>query len=517
MPTASISSLPHELLTAAFKDLARDTSPEQRPLTSLHLTHVCRKFQEIALGCPQLWTTIGYLKNFDSTKAGVDCGGWVEAFLRRSKTLPLDVVVECRPFDIARAEASRLSKNLYRIPVLDKVYAKCLPHVVRWRSVTLRVKRAPTASEAESIQGRSGGGIELLWAEAESRSWSAPILEKTAFEFDPFEITDDDFSAEYIAKLQSIDFILGWNSPMLEAFEVQGCPKSFRFRHFKYAIDGKIKFGFKTITGEWAGVHLGGLLKGLLFLGRSLTTLTTLNLSFDQCNFGSIIRRSQLLIFESILEFNMRIVTIVRNSDQRFGAELERILRIIRFPKAHTFGLTLCLKDLQGLNFWKTAKGVVHNLSTYSVVENFNLKVTLDSTYLDSSSGGLGGLRARMALDLPLSSMRSLKHLNVQSAIDLHMFESGFQSANYPVIRSIFLDVPDYGRWMVWAHIITSRLRLGQRWTDFEKLTVTLHGENQEKTERVVPRDEIDGWLKESQWPCVGKRKQKTSSSQDNF
>jgi len=447
------------------------------------------------------------LKNFDSTTAGVDCGGWMEAFLRRSKTLPLDVVVECRPFDIARADDSPSSVNSYRAPVLDKVYAKCLPHVARWSSVTLRVNRAraPTMSEAVQDGFEGLGGTELSRAEAESRSQSAPVLEKVAFDFEPFGLTDDDFSTKYTATLQSIDFILGWNAPMLEAFEVQGCPRSFRFRHFAYALDAKIKFGFKTITGVWAGVYLGAL-NGLLFLGRSLTTLTTLQLSFDQCTFRTVTRRPAAMEFNSVLEFDLTIVTTVRRDsltmkDQKFGAQLERVLRVMRFPKAHTFSLTLSLKDSpQGLDLSKTARGIVHDLNNYPAVENFNLKVTSDSARLDTSAD-LGGLRARMSLDLPLSLMTSLKDLNVYSAIALNLFETEYQCDNYPAIRSISLDVPDYGRGLDWVDVVTLRLKFGQRWTDFEKLTVTLRGENQEKVETVVPRDEVEGWLKENKRP----------------
>ena len=77
-----VSSLPNELLSAVFEDLASDMSPTGPPV-EIVLSHVSRRFRGIAMNTRQLWTRIRVLLHtpFDM----------VVAYLERSGTHPFDL------------------------------------------------------------------------------------------------------------------------------------------------------------------------------------------------------------------------------------------------------------------------------------------------------------------------------------------------------------------------------------------------------------------------------------------
>lgn len=119
----SIHSLPVELLCRVFvlvvepHDSMGDTAFDTRPVC---LSHVCRRWREVALGTPILWRSIHFyhFDLFSPSKSLPDC---VTAFLQRRQKVTLDIVLsndETDPwipesYDIIRTTASCLGLGLY--------------------------------------------------------------------------------------------------------------------------------------------------------------------------------------------------------------------------------------------------------------------------------------------------------------------------------------------------------------------------------------------------------------------
>lgn len=512
MPTATISSLPHELLAIAFKDLAKVTPQDRRPLTALHLIHTCRKFREIAMVCPELWTTIGGLRSFGSGDAGLGCE-WVNLFLQRSKALPLDIIVECRAFEIAPSEASPIAGA---VPVLDLVYSKCIPLLERWRSVTWRVKSTKPAL----IPGVEGVGVLLSTAKCGSRKQSAPNLEKIIFEVDsliptptvpvkkqkwvcPTYLPTLEYEdGKYFTQLKSIDFFLRWNMPILEEFEAKDLPHMIQLRPFMWPRLRKYGFGFKTITGSWSNGWLGSPLYDLAIFGSFLDKLTTLHLSFGhKCCFQSCLGTS--LALESVLEFHLSYVYV---KDQNRGSlGVEDVFGRMQFPKAHTLNLTLGIEDHDDFHVRKMARAVINGLHNYPVVQNFDLEISSDFSRS-------GEQEARISLELPLSMLPSLNHLNIRSSIDLILVDMkrypalGTPQYPFPLLRSISLRVPKYEDWLPWLGIVISRVKLENNWEKFENVVIKGQG-SEEATEIVWAVNEIEEWLEGHGPPSDSERK----------
>ncbi|KAI0055554.1 hypothetical protein BV25DRAFT_166386 [Artomyces pyxidatus] len=82
-----ISHLPPEILVHIF---SFDTTPNDGSPTYhlMHITHVCRRWRSVAIGCPSLWGRINL---------GVD-HRWKKVMLARAKAVPLSILLE-RPQD----------------------------------------------------------------------------------------------------------------------------------------------------------------------------------------------------------------------------------------------------------------------------------------------------------------------------------------------------------------------------------------------------------------------------------
>ncbi|KAJ7701684.1 hypothetical protein B0H16DRAFT_1705296 [Mycena metata] len=115
-----VLNLPNELVSEIFVHFLPDY-PSTPPLFGIHspniLTHICRKWRDIALSTPLLWRAI----SLEYTRNEKEQAQMVEAWLTRSRYCPLS-----------------LQAGRYR-PIPDSVLAAVLPHSARWQHVGLRL------------------------------------------------------------------------------------------------------------------------------------------------------------------------------------------------------------------------------------------------------------------------------------------------------------------------------------------------------------------------------------------
>ncbi|KLO18152.1 hypothetical protein SCHPADRAFT_925319 [Schizopora paradoxa] len=483
MQTATIPSLPYELLAMSFKYLAKLTSPERRPLTALHIAHTCRRFREVALNCPELWTTIGGLRR--SGAEASDCE-WLDFFLERSKALPLDVIVECRAFDITSSEASASRA----VPLLDNVYSKCILQLDRWKSVTWRVKC--TRGAVLPVEGIEGVGIELSRAKHGRRKRVAPNLKTITFEIDTSQRANKEYLDGYFAQLKSIDFFLNWKMPILEEFNVCDLPYSFEFRPFMWPRRKKDCLNFTSFSGSWmAQGSIASPVDRFLSFGRSLDSLTVLKLSFGR----ECVPESYLGVhgagveFKSVLEFHL---SYEHNRKLLFA---EMVFGRWRFPKAHTLNLKLGIEPLEDLDgdLRSVVRDIVADIINYPSVKTFNLGITTTSRPSSERAPVI-------AVDFPISMLPNLQQLNIISSSDLILVDMKYDpdvepvhQYPFPFVQKISLRVPDHRNWTGWLGLVISRIKVENNWEKFEGLSIS---REDEEAEVVIAGHEIEDWIK---------------------
>ncbi|KAJ7932352.1 hypothetical protein B0H13DRAFT_1701265 [Mycena leptocephala] len=112
-----VLTLPNEIVSEIFMHFL-PACPEYPPLTGLLsptlLTHICRKWQEIVLGTPALWSAISAYKDIPSEQTARIFDTW----LKRSRFCPLSVQI---------------------IDVTDvaEILAAVVPHRARWEYLDL--------------------------------------------------------------------------------------------------------------------------------------------------------------------------------------------------------------------------------------------------------------------------------------------------------------------------------------------------------------------------------------------
>ncbi|KAJ7186104.1 hypothetical protein C8R46DRAFT_1289674 [Mycena filopes] len=122
---ATANDLPNEVLATIFMFATH------LPLFTLDRTlpfpvvagRVSRQWRTVALGYPELWTTI---RIFDNSRS---CH-WAAVFAQRSKPYPLDISINTESYDFVRPW--RTSSTV------KKVLASVGPHIARWRTVAFR-------------------------------------------------------------------------------------------------------------------------------------------------------------------------------------------------------------------------------------------------------------------------------------------------------------------------------------------------------------------------------------------
>ncbi|KAI0769810.1 hypothetical protein C8Q74DRAFT_1202496, partial [Fomes fomentarius] len=162
-----IYELPVELLTRIFQlGVDSDPLPDDRDPTQLtfevSVSHVCRRWRDIALHTPHLWTTIHF-----RTRAHMNRG---KIYLSRNARLPIDIYVDTCSEDTYAVRKDLLFRADF-LPVFDIV----LPHIPRWRELHLKVADLECKGSARKVLNTCGPAPVLrtlqLW---HVQNWRTP-------------------------------------------------------------------------------------------------------------------------------------------------------------------------------------------------------------------------------------------------------------------------------------------------------------------------------------------------------
>ncbi|KAG2359640.1 hypothetical protein BDR07DRAFT_1414502 [Suillus spraguei] len=118
-----------------------DATFEPEPSFEVLISHVCHHWRMVALNTPSLWTEID-VSPLDSPPFER-----VQILLERSKSLPIDIRIDCEPPDDDEEEDSSGSENseLGQSPHsmtfsdLDNLMSLLVPHISRWGSIEVTV------------------------------------------------------------------------------------------------------------------------------------------------------------------------------------------------------------------------------------------------------------------------------------------------------------------------------------------------------------------------------------------
>ncbi|KAG1834235.1 hypothetical protein EV424DRAFT_1532475 [Suillus variegatus] len=118
-----------------------DATFEPMPSFEVLISHVCHHWRVVALNTPSLWTEID-VSPLDSPPFER-----VQTFLERSKSLPIDIRIDCEPpdddeeEDSSGSEDSELGQSPHSMTFsdLDNLMSLLVPHISRWGSVEVAV------------------------------------------------------------------------------------------------------------------------------------------------------------------------------------------------------------------------------------------------------------------------------------------------------------------------------------------------------------------------------------------
>jgi len=122
-PPPPISSLPNELLAEIFergRSKGRSPHPKTKLPFEVHISHVSRRWRDVAINLPCLWTNIHIYTTLL----------WIGEYLERSRSCNLDLLISL--WDTEYIED--INKRAERI---DYILNLLLPHVDRWSSFAL--------------------------------------------------------------------------------------------------------------------------------------------------------------------------------------------------------------------------------------------------------------------------------------------------------------------------------------------------------------------------------------------
>jgi hypothetical protein len=123
----SISALPNEILGLVF-ERGRPQRRRRHSKTGLpfevDISHVSRRWRDVAISLPNLWTNIHIFADYSSA--------WVPMYLERSKSCPLDLRINFWDADVRLGDDSRAREAMV-ISVLSLI----LPHTERWGAFIL--------------------------------------------------------------------------------------------------------------------------------------------------------------------------------------------------------------------------------------------------------------------------------------------------------------------------------------------------------------------------------------------
>ncbi|KAF8870625.1 hypothetical protein BD779DRAFT_520772 [Infundibulicybe gibba] len=113
----SITRLPPEILTGIFIFSVQMVRPKDWIGTSRTISHVCKRWREIALDCPKLWSHIDLEHD----------PRWLERIIERSRSVPL-LLLGGNEVEMVREPTALVANNMHRFESIDMCIADSEEH-----------------------------------------------------------------------------------------------------------------------------------------------------------------------------------------------------------------------------------------------------------------------------------------------------------------------------------------------------------------------------------------------------
>lgn len=433
-----LSKLPDELL-ACILERAADDSDTYLRLTPVYLSHVCRRFRQVMLTLPMLWSSLEDRFSLSRTKE----------YLIRSKVTPLSIAMDM----------SSIGSSRDPTPFLHAIF----PHASRWGNIHIS-----TASHAV-VDGTADVGLQSLNMLSEA-GLVLPALKHLRLEHQ---------SHQYGWANRTTDgrehFYAAWKMPALTTLEIVG----FLPQPCIAPSLASCTVRLPKWNRQWHPTSL------IPFIG-SLSSITDLTLEFGP------IRASQVALFEQTIP-QLGVVRLDNLQALSLATKFDRSLAINSFTDLiRTPNLTKLAVHMDFVSGYhgpmlsadEWLQSVLrHNPS--HLVEEFSIYI--DTSQTMHQSGGLP--LERVFRQFPL-----LRHL----AVELPFFTGICPTLaeiealdNFPPLRTLRLKNCTTLEGVVVRKLIY-KLRRGACWDEFERLElINCLSMSKGEIEKVLPKGKL--------------------------
>ncbi|KLO07932.1 hypothetical protein SCHPADRAFT_1001287 [Schizopora paradoxa] len=489
MSTGDTNVLPPELLATVFDHALRSLPVKDRSFQALAYSHVCSSYRQVALNSSRLWTSL-------SSRGGkgqiVKKLAFMEACVERSKGLPLDAVL-CFFDDVEykgeNGELAGLSRLELKGIWVDRTFEWVLLRSAQWRSCSLHFFDDRQTDRDEEY--RSLFDFRTFFQHV-----NAPLLEDISFETRPL--------MDITSFLVLIGASLAWNVPNLLNITINNTfpivPSKFcpQLRSLAVNLEHQPQISF-------VAAHMKLLRSSM----KSMTTLSTVWLSFTECSFGTPCT-DQSIEMPSVEFVGIILLGCTQSSPAaEHEHSLWRELRKFYFPNAIELNVTV---DTGGdeLVLWNG-----HNVALYSLLApspahecrypSLETMVVTIQPWKQLSSVPDDDIPFELpVMLLPYSYVSTLKHLAIRSTVPHWTllddvgevdasrppyFELGDEVSTFK-LETMAFDISSVDGIVPWVKKLASKMRETGCWDGFSELTVI-----QPEATVVIPRHDVEHWL----------------------
>ncbi|KLO18131.1 hypothetical protein SCHPADRAFT_886405 [Schizopora paradoxa] len=464
----SLLSFPPEILEYAFETLVYGVDANERTLTAMFLSHVCRSFRILALDSPQLWTCISR----NSRRPGLQM---LATSIERSGNLPLDIGIDAGLLD-ARTGSER---NLFIDPLIRIV----LQHLTRWRSFCFR--SAWFTRENMTMHLMSSVSLQNL---------VLPALEDLTICTEPNPMDDQSRGQGILSHLGTPFFSL-WHMPVLKSFTLKGEHDRMLPPTAAQYTSQIRELTVRPIWSEW-------LMGAAPWYITNMTSLSTLHLAFDGRFFQRNLETSYKCELTQDTTLDVEVPACYSSNLYVMSGLAASPFTRVTFPNIVSLTLTLHIRSTRGIY---PLHGILVNQSSYRLLET--LTIIIDSEAELSFSERYTEAGSPLIL-LPHCIAPSLKHLNIRSALALYFaskkgdpqLDSRFlEESLVPIsLQTITLELPCVRGVVAWVTELVRVMRDQDCWHTFSEVVV-MSGSDEQSGTCVVPRDGVQRWCDENE------------------
>ncbi|KLO15448.1 hypothetical protein SCHPADRAFT_995829, partial [Schizopora paradoxa] len=464
--TIDITSLPPELLEIIFEHVLQDTIAEERALTALTLTHICSRFRQITIACPQLWTCL-------CRRHGRPGFSLINACIERSRNFPLDIVLY---FYRSTENEEEMVVDPFMIDIV-------FPLRARWQSCTFQaVSDLPRIEE---------------WREFDSWPSRSPAAFPTLTEF---SVRQEIFSLEMWTSLfryRSERYFQKVN----EGIFPQGTPV-YSINLHNTSLDAIPPNLLPQITNlSCTYIHFVPSRFNSVADLASATSLTTLHLSYNDCCFRGWKNYVPITELPSVRSVHYEFIRCTKKEK----AYLWKSFSVLYFPNATYLRIDTDIGDedkkftvIAGVNITPysfLAPNLVHH-RRYPSLESLEINIVPRNPPESQRAK-----TSRPSLLLPHCCVPSLKSLRIRSSCDWDLVSSLPEAEKIlppylgnmmtaPInLEMVTFELPRIDGVVLWTMNLALKMQRTHCWNRFSKLHVIRNGKFE-----VILRDDIQNW-----------------------